>query len=591
MKRTAARQPLAPRRNIRLSSPAKGLYAALFAALFGIPLAAWARATADIVRLPAVTSWPVGLAAASSGILLLLLGPGIFRLLPHPIYTGFPMLCVGISIAAGSASGLWLISPIVALGCAALALGYERRHRNERFDANPGVRWPAAGASSPAGLERVACYLFVLLPWLVMYEAVVAMGTPPDAVSGALPFEQRLPVLEWPEIFYFSTYALTALAPLFARTRSDLRAFSARGLAAMLVAFPLYLALPLIAPPRPFTPHTVLGRLLLWDRGLDSPGAAFPSFHVIWAVLTAQVFSRRWPRLAWLFNGWALMVAASCIATGQHSLIDVGGGAATVWLVVRGPALWRAVRTQAHRSGNARREWRMGPVRFFNGGIYFFAGASVGMWIAISVAGPGQQAPVLVSAGLIVMGAVLWAGFVDGALRFYGGVLGGLLGALSAPLFGTSPWLALAALSVGGGWAQAIGRLGYRLTARTGAPLPATPVYFILWDGLVALAVTRLWTLSAPLRLIAGIYFILTGLGRFVEARGEARTPMLWGQRAAAASVIGGALITALGDSAPAPAPLFAWHPLLSALVFGLAGAMATGVDFPNWQRRFSRLV
>jgi hypothetical protein len=251
MKRTAARQLLAQRRNTRLSSPAKALYAALFVALFAIPLAAWARATADIVRLPAVTSWPVGLAAASSGILLLLLGQGIFRLLPHPIYTGFPMLCVGISIAAGSASGLWLISPIVALGCAAMVLGYERRHRNERFDAIPRVRLPAAGTSSPAGLERVACYLFVLLPWLVMYEAVVAMGTPPDAVSGALPFEQRLPVLEWPEIFYFSTYVLTALAPLFARTRSDLRTFSARGLAAMLVAFPLYLALPLIAPPRP----------------------------------------------------------------------------------------------------------------------------------------------------------------------------------------------------------------------------------------------------------------------------------------------------------------------------------------------------
>src|SRR5439155_18316862 len=40
---------------------------------------------------------------------------GIFRLLPHPIYTGFTMLCVGVSIAVVSASGLWLVSPIVAL--------------------------------------------------------------------------------------------------------------------------------------------------------------------------------------------------------------------------------------------------------------------------------------------------------------------------------------------------------------------------------------------------------------------------------------------------------------------------------------------
>src|SRR5437667_11755025 len=58
---------------------------------------------------------------------------GIFRLLPHPIYTGFTMLCVGVSIAVVSASGLWLVSPIVALSCAARVLGYERHDLRERF--------------------------------------------------------------------------------------------------------------------------------------------------------------------------------------------------------------------------------------------------------------------------------------------------------------------------------------------------------------------------------------------------------------------------------------------------------------------------
>src|SRR2546429_1610145 len=59
---------------------------------------------------------------------------GIFRLLPHPIYTGFTMLCVGVSIAVVSASGLWLVSPIVALSCAARVLGYERHDLRERLD-------------------------------------------------------------------------------------------------------------------------------------------------------------------------------------------------------------------------------------------------------------------------------------------------------------------------------------------------------------------------------------------------------------------------------------------------------------------------
>jgi prolipoprotein diacylglyceryltransferase len=136
-----------------------------------------------------------------------------------------------------------------------------------------------------------------------------------------------------------------------------------------------------------------------------------------------------------------------------------------------------------------------------------------------------------------------------------------------------------------------------RLTAWTGEPLHPTPVYSILWNALIALAVARLWMLAAPLHLISGVYFMLTGMGRFVEEgwRGEPQTPVFWGLRlyqwAAVGSVAGGALMTALGDSAGAPAPLPAWNTLLSASVFGVAVAFAMGVDFPNSNRRFSRLA
>jgi hypothetical protein len=111
------------------------------------------------------------------------------------------------------------------------------------------------------------------------------------------------------------------------------------------------------------------------------------------------------------------------------------------------------------------------------------------------------------------------------------------------------------------------------------------------------MVVTRLWMLAAPLHLISGIYFMLTGLGRFVEEawRGEPQTPVLMGLRlyqwAAVASLICGALMTAIGHSAPAPVPRFAWDTLLPAAVFGLAVSVAMGVDFPNSNRRFSRLV
>lgn len=636
-----------------LNELGKVLYGAVFVLLLPIALAEWAMATAKIVRLPAINSMPFGLGAASLGTILLLLGmahlwiyggglpmnaypppryvaQGVFRWLPHPIYTGFSILCAGVSIAVGSASGLWLVSPIVALGCAALVLGYERHDLRQRFGAVPVRLLPEAGDSAPTGADRFACYMFVLLPWLVLYEAVVAMGIPSDAMSGVMPFEQRLPVIEWSEIFYASTYVLTVVTPLFARTRSDLRAFSVRGLGATLVAFPVFLTIPIIVPARSFTPHTIPGHVLVWERTLDSPAAAFPSFQVIWTVLAAEVFARRWPRLSWLFYGWALLVAASCVTTGQNSLVDVLGGAATVGLVTHGPSLWNTVRMQAQRIANSWREWRIGPVRVINHGVYAGVGAFVALWIAGIMAGPGPQTAILVAACAAVVGAALWAQFVEGSpqlLRpfgFYGGLLGGTLGALAGPLFGTSAWLVLAAFSVGGPWAQAMGRLRClvqgcchgrpapeavgirykhprsrvcRLTSWTAVPLHPTPVYSILWNGLIALVVTRLWMVAAPLHLISGIYFMLTGLGRFVEEawRGEPQTPVVMGLRlyqwAAAASLICGALMTAIGHSAPAPIPRFAWDTLLPAAVFGLAVCVAMGVDFPDSNRRFSRLV
>jgi hypothetical protein len=106
----------------------------------------------------------------------------------------------------------------------------------------------------------------------------------------------------------------------------------------------------------------------------------------------------------------------------------------------------------------------------------------------------------------------------------------------------------------------------------------------------------RLWSLHASLSLIAGLYLILTGLGRFVEEayRGEPQTPVYAGLRlyqwVAIATVLAGALVTA-AHAAPPPAPQFRWEPLVPAAAFGLLTTLALGVDFPNSNRRFARLV
>ncbi len=634
----------------------KTLYGGFFVVALPVLLIFWARASQAVVPLPPVHAPGLGLTLGAAGAALMVFGmaalwryggglpmnlapppqfvaDGIYRLLPHPIYTGFCLLCVGASLATSSASGLWLVSPVAILGCTALVLGYERQDLRRRFgeEVLSVVKvLPADTLHPPTAIERWNTYLCVLFPWVLLYEAVVILGIPPDATSAFLPFENRLRVWEWTEVFYASCYPIAAFAPFAAKTARDLRRFAVQGLLAMAVAFPLYLLLPLIAEPRSFSPQTPLGVLLTWERTLDAPVAAFPSFHVIWAVLAAAVWAGRKPALAWVWGGWAILVAASCVTTGMHAIVDVLGGFLTIALVARAPFLWSRLRDAGERVANSLTEWRVGRVRIFSHSLYAGAAGFAGLWLAATLAGP-QSGPAILAAltgGLV--GAGLWAQFVEGSpalLRpfgYFGAVIGAAASTLLAPLFGASTWVVLASIGAAAPWAQAIGRLrclaqgcchgrpapkrvgiAYfsplsrvsRLTEWRGVPLHPTPVYSILWNIVVGLILARLWSLHAELNLLVGVYFILSGVGRFVEEgyRGEPQTPLVRRlpiyQWTAIGLVLAGALLTALGPVEPAPVPALAIRPALIALAFGVLCWFAYGVDFPDSNRRFARLA
>jgi membrane-associated phospholipid phosphatase len=199
---------------------------------------------------------------------------------------------------------------------------------------------------APEPRFRAIVFPLVFVPWLVLYEWVVYRGPAPSAFTTYLPGELHWPIWQWMEILYVSAYLLVPLAPLVASTNRVLRRFVVAGIMATLIVMLLFLLLPAIAPPRPFEPSGLLGRMMLTDRLLDRNNgtAAFPSFHVVWAflgaaVLVARVRDRQKKRadnspgvcivpaigrgLCW---AWATAVAASCIFTGMHSLCDVLAG-------------------------------------------------------------------------------------------------------------------------------------------------------------------------------------------------------------------------------------------------------------------------
>ena len=632
------------------------LYGALFIVVLPALLIAWAKMAASSVRLPAVASFAGGAALAFCGAVIMLAGmaalivygrglpmnaypplrfvtQGIYRFTPHPIYTGFSIVCIGVAIAASSASGLWLVSPVVILGCVALVEGFEKhdlRHRFPSAPAKPLIRIPANEPLSPTIADRLSVYVLVLLPWLILYEAVRALGIPRDAVEAIFPFERNLPVFEWSEVFYASTYPFVILAPLVARTKRDLREFSIAGLISTGLIILLFLAVPLIAPPRPFTPHGPLGRLLEWERANDTPAAAFPSFHVAWAFLAARVYasSVRAPKALWW--GWATIISISCITTGMHATVDVISGLVVFLFVIRIQTVWQRTRLLTERIANSWKEWRVGPVRIINHGFYAGIGAFIGLSIAGTLIGPRYVGPVLVLGLSIIITSAVWAQVVEGSPRllrpygWYGGLLGAIIGASVSTLLGADPWLLLAAFTVGAPWVQSAGRLrclvqgcchgreasaavGIRYThARSrvcrladlaGIPVHPTPLYSILWNIVVAISMARLWFLEAQLTLIVGIYLILTGLGRFVEEsyRGEPQTAILARLRLyqwlAIVSVVGGILVTMISDSPPAPPPEANWESVVAAGCFGIFTSCALGVDFPNSNRRFARLA
>jgi membrane-associated phospholipid phosphatase/protein-S-isoprenylcysteine O-methyltransferase Ste14 len=634
------------------SSLGRVLYGALFLAVLPLALLAWAHAAT--VNLPVIHSISGGLFLTIAGSLVMTAamfslwrdGGGlpmnafppprfvqkkIYALVPHPIYGGFVMICAGLSLSFGSASGLWLVTPSVALACAALVLGHEMPDLHRRFGVPDVSLWlPRNCTGSPSLLERLRVYLVILLPWFAVFELIGAMGKAPQSPSTYLWFEKKIPVDEQTEFLYASTYVAVLLVPLIARSGRSLRRFAQFGLRAMALLFPLYLLVPFFVPPRPFYPSTRIGSLLLLERTPASGIGAFPSFHVVWAMIAASALSEggQWKRSLWWC--WAALVALSCITTGMHSILDVLSGVVAFFVVAHLDALWGRILKVAETIANAWNEWRIGSMRIINHGGFASLAIIVGVFMIDLLLGPGRTAVTLSIFLFSTVGAALWAQWVEGSptllrpMGFYGGMLGAGLGGSAALFFGVSLWTVFAAVCIAAPWIQGIGRLRClvqgcchgrptttmkgiryihphtrvcRLTEFAGVPIHATQVYSILCNVFTGAALFRLYQSQVSCSMICGVYLILSGTGRFVEEayRGEPQTKSLFGlhlyQWIAAACVVAGAAITTATSPTLLQSNVIRLDSILLALVCSAIAWFVTGVDFPESSKPFARLT
>jgi protein-S-isoprenylcysteine O-methyltransferase Ste14 len=564
-----------------------------------------------------------------------LVSSGVYALVPHPIYVGFCAVCLGTSLAAGSSGGVWLVTPMAIVGCVALIKGYEGPALRARFadtQAAPLLRPPEDGDGPPSMRDRLVVYPLLFLPWLVLYEGW-GHAQPAGMTTLLLPGEGRWPVLEWTTVAYSLAYPVTLSVPLLVRRRVDLRAFFDAGVVAVAMVMLLYVVVPVQSPLRPLDASAPGGWLLALERSDDVGGAAaFPSFHVVWSLLAACAWSRH--GRVWGAAGFAIAIGISvaCATTGMHSVADIAAGWAVAALAWQWPGVWSALRHACERIANSWSCLRIGPVRVINYAGYAGLAAGVGMFLAASLSGPEQAWRL----GVIALAALVCAGVWGQALvgspallrpfGYFGSILGATAGLATVGIVQGSGafWLLSGAMSVAAPWVVAIGRLRClvqgcchgspaaerrgihyrhplsrvcRIAHLQGVPLHPTPLYSMVANVVTGLLLTRLWFGGAALSLIAGVYLLLAGITRFVEEsrRGEPQTQVVSGLRIyqwlAITSALAGGCVTAI-PSPPSPGSIWpSWEALAWAAAVGAAYAFAMGVDFPESNRRFSRLT
>ncbi len=639
-------------------------YGSLFTLAIPAALIAWSMRLDRITRLPTFAPTPigwifvvVGLALIVSSMLALwriggglpmnafppprLVRRGPYAVLGHPIYLGFIVVCGGTSLAFGSPSGVWIVTPIAAIGSIALVLGYEQHDLRRRFgtDATRGpLSLPESNNDPPSIRDRCAVSLRLFVPWLIGYELIGHLPVH-GAIDTMSEVERLWPTWTWTTLVYSSGYLFVVLAPWWARDNRTLRRWTLDVGLAIVVGLLLFLIVPAVVEPRPFDPYGRFGWLLALERA-DGVGrnAAFPSFHVAWAVLAAALWSSRGATAALLAWFWATLITIACLTTGMHSITDVLAGVVLGFAALARSRLWTIAIGGAQQIANSWREWRIGRLRIINHGGYAALAAGVGVLLIASLAGTNRIGEIATIAIASLVGAGLWGQYWVGSrtlqrpFGYFGSVLGTSLAVVAFASLGRDPWALGAAVATAAPWVQAIGRLrclvqgcchgapvdglsesdgelprgiAYlhersrvcRIAHLRGVPVHPTPLYSIIANVVIGLLLARLWSLGASASLVLGSYLVFAAVARFVEEsyRGEPQTPIIAGLRfyqwCAIVMLVAGAVISCIAAPAVPIATVPTGTTIAVALAIGCLYWFAMGVDFPESNRRFARLA
>lgn len=633
----------------------KIVFGSLFCVILPTLLIIWATQTEPLIKLQ-VTDYPtVSLSILILGIVLIISGmlnlwfkgrglpmsafppkkyvrTGAYFFFHHPIYVGVVLASFGLSAYLQSAAGFWLISPIFILLIWAYVNGFEREIISQNFD-NQSHRtffdFPENSTEKLSLKNKLLMYIWIFLPWFLIYESFIFFGVPPDAIDTHIFLDDFIPLIETSVIPYVSAYLLVLLIPFTIENNQTARMFLFDAIVGMAFGFYCYLAFPFIVDYQPIENKNFFTELIILGRKTDGQTAALPSFHVFWALMFYKYFSLRFPKIRTLFLLIAISIIISCLTTHSHTILDVTFGISTFYIAIFRREIYQKLLLFCEKISNSWKEWRFGKIRIINHGFYAALGGVSGFLI-IGYFLPNHLYVVYLIGIAGFVGAGLWAQFIEGSpqlLRpygYYGSVVGiALTISLIAIFLEIGIWQLLGVATLGASSIQFFGRfrclvqgcchgkptekvLGLhfnhpksrvnKIAGWAGKNLYPTQFYSIASNFLTFFLLFRLVSLEMPASFVAGMYLIFNGSFRFVEEslRGEPQTEYFMQMRVyqwfALVSVIVGIVLTCI-ESTPLPIGNFDFKLVIHSIFYGFIILFAYGIDFPESNKRFSRLT
>jgi protein-S-isoprenylcysteine O-methyltransferase Ste14 len=615
----------------------KLLYALVFLVFLPAGLWFWAKYTGEIISFPVIESKIPGTILLVTGGSLMLWGmfalyrfgnglpmnaysppkfvtKGPYRLFRHPIYWGFGMITVGYFIFSGSASGLWLVTPVTIMGMFALVLGFESIDLKRRFPdqfIRTVLDYPENKNDVADLRDRLTCLLWVG-SYLVISNFVVDKwhGMVPPSFSDPL---NLIPVPGNSVVSFLSPVFLIA-APFVLKSKAILREWEVSGF----IALTYLVFIALLYPGIGAQYFPVDGQVIFTVQAFllfISAKAMFKQSGVI-AVSSAVI---------------ALLLSGIQIISCRMPMLSLAISVLIFLLSANYTRIWIFLRNTAEKIANSWKEWTFGKIRIINHGVYVGYGAFLGILLCGILAGKDYSFAILVFMIICLVFAALWAQIIEGSPKlkrpfgYYGSLVGIPFGILVVWAMDCNGWVVIGVSSIAMTWVQANGRLrclvngcchgrrsdnpmvGIRyfhprsrvcnISGLKGELVHPTQLYSILWLTVVGLLLLALWNNGCSSPFIFGLYLILTSLGRFVEEayRGEVQTPVLGGlhlyQWTAIVVMIIGIIMTTVQIDPVIIHPGFNWESVWAGLIGGIFVFFAMGVDFPNSNARFSRLV